>query len=223
MRLDILIFAIIAAFLIYRLKMVLGTRQGHERPRQNPFTASENGAAVRIMPPLKHAPLKKPVKLIDADANKDGLIDEGLDEIAAADQGFEVNGFMEGAKYAFEMIVTAYSKGDRAPLKPLLSSKLYADFEASITLREAAGQKSETVIHLIKSARIVAAQLRGAMAYITVDYDVEQTTVTRDKTGAVVEGSPDRIASVEDVWTFSRDIRSSDPNWTLIETSTTDK
>lgn len=221
MHLDILIFAIIAAFLIYRLKMVLGTRHGNERPRQNPFTVHD--MAARAMPALKPAPLQKPVKLIDAAANKDGRIDRGLDEIAATDPGFDVNSFMEGAKHAFEMIVTAYNKGDRTGLKSLLSPKLYADFEAGITVREAAGHTSETVIHRIKAAHIVAAHLGGAMAYITVDYDVEQTTVTRDKTGAVVEGSPDRISSVEDIWTFTRDLRSPDLNWTLIETSAADK
>jgi predicted lipid-binding transport protein (Tim44 family) len=221
MHLDILIFAVIAAFLIYRLKSVLGTRHGDERSRRNPFAADD--AAARLLAAQKPEPLKKPFQITDYATDKDGQIAAGLDEIAAADHQFDVNGFMDGAKAAFEMIVTAYSRGDRSALKPLLSPKLYNDFDAGIGAREAAGHISETMIHRIKAARIVKAHLGGTMAYITVDYDVEQTTVTRDKSGAVVEGSPDRISSVEDIWTFTRDIRSSDPNWALIETSAADK
>jgi predicted lipid-binding transport protein (Tim44 family) len=220
MHLDILIFAIIAAFLVYRLKMVLGTRHGDELPRQNPFAARDAAAA---LPKPKPTPLQKPALLIDAAANKDGRIDAGLDEIAAADPAFNVNDFMAGAKYAFEMIVGAYARGDRAALKSLLSPKLYIDFEAGIAAREAAGHTVETILNLVKSARIVEAHLGGAMAYITVDYDVEKTAVTRDKSGAVVEGDPNSIAHVADIWTFTRDIRSSDPNWTLIETAAADK
>jgi predicted lipid-binding transport protein (Tim44 family) len=221
MHLDILIFAVIAAFLIYRLKAVLGTRHGSERPRQNPFAAKD--AAARPPVALKPETLKKPPLITDFAADKDGRIAAGLGEIAAADHQFDVNSFMEGAKAAFETIVTAYSRGDRNALKPLLSPKLYNDFDAGIKAREGAGHISETMIHRIKAARIVEAHLGGTMAYITVDYDVEQTTVTRDKTGGVVEGNPDSISSIEDIWTFTRDIRSSDPNWILIETSAADK
>ena len=222
MHLDILIFAAIAAFLIYRLKTVLGTRHGDERQRPNPFAVNDT-AAPRPLEAPKAEVLKKPVKLIDYISNKDGRIDAGLDEIAAVDRNFDVNDFMEGAKSAFAMIVTAYSEGRRDDLQPLLSPKLYADFEAGIAAREAAGHIAETTIHRIKSARIVEAHLGGTMAYVTVDYDVEQTTVTRDQTGAVVEGNPDRIASIEDIWTFTRDTRSSNPNWILIETSAAEK
>ncbi|MCE9507697.1 MAG: Tim44/TimA family putative adaptor protein [Alphaproteobacteria bacterium] len=221
MHLDILIFAVIAAFLIYRLKAVLGTRHGNERPRQNPFAAKDAAARAPVAP--KPELLKKPPLITDYAADKDGRIAAGLEEITAADHQFDVNSFMEGAKAAFETIVTAYSRSDRSALKPLLSSKLYNDFDDGIKAREGAGHISETMIHRIKAARIVEAHLGGTMAYITVDYDVEQTTVTRDKTGAVVEGNPDRISSVEDIWTFTRDIRSSDPNWILIETSAADK
>jgi predicted lipid-binding transport protein (Tim44 family) len=220
MHLDILVFAIIAAFLVYRLKSVLGTRHGDELPRQNPFVTID----VTPTPPKpKPLPLPKPPLLIDDVSNKDGRIDTGLDEIAAADHAFDLVHFMEGAKYAFETIVIAYAKGDRAALKPLLSPKLYADFDAGITVREAAGRTMETTLHHIKAARVVAAHLGGAMAYITVDYDVEQTTVTRDKEGVVVEGDPNNISCVRDIWTFTRDTRAHDPNWTLIETAAAEK
>ncbi|MBI3441271.1 MAG: Tim44 domain-containing protein [Proteobacteria bacterium] len=220
MHLDILIFALVAAFLVSRLRAVLGTRHGDERPRQNPFAVDEVPAPLK--PPVKPAPLQKPAQLIDSTANKDGRIDTGLDEISAADHSFDVSSFIEGAKAAFTMVVTAYSKGKRDELKPLLSPKLYADFDAGITAREAAGHTAQTDIHRIKNARIIEAHLGGTMCYITVDYDVEQTAVTRDKTGAVIEGNPDRISAVQDIWTFTRDTRSVDPNWILIETRAAD-
>jgi len=226
--LDILIFALIAAFLIYRLNSVLGTRHGDEQPRPNPFAAPEaQPRPLRTPIALKPAaPAKMPANiasLIDPAANKDGKIETGLKEIVAADPSFDAADFMAGAKYAFEMIVAAYSKGDRERLKPLLSPKLYADFDAGIAAREKLEHASTTEIHRIKSARIVEAHLGGTMAYITVDYDVEQTTVTRDKAGSVIEGHPDHVTTVEDIWTFTRDTRSSDPNWILIETRAAEK
>jgi len=152
MYLDILIFGIIAGFLIYRLNSVLGTRHGDERSRPNPFTATEAPSRT-IHAPLPTKPIiiqKTPqqtagfVQMIDAKANKEGRIESGLEEISAADHAFELENFMSGARYAFETIVSAYSAGDRDSLKSLLSPKLYADFEAGIKAREEQGplQKS---------------------------------------------------------------------------------
>jgi predicted lipid-binding transport protein (Tim44 family) len=215
--LDILIFAIIAAFLIYRLNAVLGTRHGDERPRPNPFAGPEKPA--RPLPPLPPLTTVVPMRkfqqiaesghLIDHAANKEGQIAAGLAEIAAVDPAFDVEEFITGAKYAFDTIVEAYAKGDRKALQPLLSPKLYADFDQGITAREA-GQAA-SVKHHIKSARILRAHLGGTMAYITIDYDVEQST------------DPGHVTTVEDIWTFTRDTRSSDPNWILIETSAAEK
>lgn len=232
MPLDVLIFAAIAAFLVYRLKSVLGTRHGEERDRPNPF-AEPPRTAHRPIGPIIDAESKiftprvlvpeNYSDIIDAEKNKDGRIDTGLSEIAAADAGFDPLSFMKGARAAFEMVVTAYAAGDRDTLKKLLSPGLYADFNAGISIRETAGQVMQVEIHRIKQARIIEAHLGGTMAYLTVDFDVEETMATKDKDGKVVEGNPDNIFNVEDIWTFSRDVRSSDPNWTLIETRTVEK
>ncbi len=231
MHLDILIFAIIAAFLIYRLNSVLGTRSGAERERKNPFDAQQEASpAPTPLHPKASTPVSKPLaplagfeQLVDGEANKDGRIETGLSEIVESDPHFEVNSFVSGSKYAFEMIVTAYARGDLMTLKPLLSPKLYADFEAGVKAREALNHTYEVTIHRIKQARIVEAHLGGTMAYITIDFDVEETAFTKDSEGKVIDGSPDRVFSVEDVWTFSRDTRTSDPNWTLIETRAVEK
>lgn len=230
---DILIFAVIAAFLVYRLNSVLGTRHGGERQRPNPFAPSEplspQPVKTNVRPitaPAAPRPVLQPQsfdQLVDLDANKDGRIEQGLVEIASVDTQFEVNSFMQGARYAFEVIVTAYNRGDVDTLKPLLSPKLFGDFQSGIRSRESAGQTSELIIHRIKSARITEAHLGGAMAYVTVAFEVEETAVTRDAAGQVVSGSPDHILTLQDVWTLTRDTRTPDPNWILIETRTAEK
>ncbi len=237
MSVDILIFAVIAAILIYRLNSVLGTRNGDEDQRPNPFDGQQQpndpfakqkaktADAARAAPVCANAigegltkiPAKKSAgaELIDAAANADGQVTAGLEEIAAVDRNFDAEHFMAGAEYAFGLIVDSYAKGDRAALKPLLSPKLYADFDRGIAAREsAAPSASAPAVRNIKSARITEAHLGGTMAYVTVEYHVAQTSLT-DPAAAEVE--------VTDIWTFTRDTRSNDPNWILIETRTTEK
>lgn len=232
MHLDIILFALVAVVLIYRLYSVFGTKHGDERERPNPFTGDGETSS---KPANRVVPLPQPKKeprvfstigledIIDAEINKDARIETGLAEIAEADLEFDIHEFMRGARYAFELVVTSFSRGDRDALRPLLSPKLFGDFSKSIEAREKAGQTAETILHRIKHARIVEAHLGGAMAYITVDFDVEETTYTKDKDGKIIDGDPDRIFSIEDVWTFTRDTRTNDPNWILIETRAAEK
>lgn len=230
MAFDIIIFALIAAFLIYRLNNALGTRHGGERQRPNPFgerpdmppASNKNAGAViegEVTPDTP--PIMRDMILdgmVDPALDTEGRVRSGLEDIAQADRFFDVPSFIGGARAAFEMIVTAYARGDLETLKGLLSPKLYGDFKAGVDARQAAGHTTDIMIHRIKKAHIIEAHLGGTMAYVTIDFDVEQTTVTRDGAGVVVDGDPDRIFSVEDIWTFTRDTRTSDPNWTLIET-----
>lgn len=231
MAIDILIFAAIAVFLVLRLNSVLGTKRGDERQRPNPFAAEPQ--TVKPASPANDVPVAaisdarrlsaEELNNVIALGNDGGArIREGLEDIAATDIYFDVTSFMQGAKYAFEMIVTAYARGDLDTLKPLLSPKLFGDFSAGVAARTAAGHTSEITIHRIKQAKIIDARLGGTMVYITVDFDVEETAVTRDAAGNIIDGHPDRIFSVEDIWTFTRDTRSTDPNWTLIETRAAD-
>jgi predicted lipid-binding transport protein (Tim44 family) len=213
---DILIFAAVAALLGWRLYGVLGTRHGEERQRPDPFTAQP--------PPPPGGPV------VDATARRieprpvpDGLAatpeaKEGLNEIALADPQFSAQEFIDGARFAFRLVVESYAKGDIAALESLLTPRLLADFKAGAAARAERGHMSETTVHKITASPITQAHLRGAMAYITVDFDVEETSVTRDSTGTLVDGDPERLFSVHDVWTFSRDIRSADPNWIITET-----
>lgn len=229
MSIDILIFAAVAVFLIYRLNNVLGTRNGAERERKNPFQDKPEAplrpsvAAPVAALPRAVAPLAGLDQVVKPEEDADGKIAEGLGDIVSADPHFEVHNFIAGAKYAFEAVVTAYARGDTAALRPLLSPKLFKDFSAGISAREAQGHKTELTLHRIKQARITAAHLGGTMAYITVDFDVEETHVTRDAAGNIVDGNPDRVFSVEDIWSFTRDTRSHDPNWIIIETRAADQ
>lgn len=228
MHLDILIFAAIAAFLIYRLNSVLGTRHGDERQRPNPFTPKEQKTAETaesqpkkqqvIAPPLPVITPGMIDELIDKNANTDGKIEQGLEDIRSADPYFDLNSFMQGARYAFEVIVKAYARGDLPALQPLVSPKLYADFAAGVKARNEKGHQAELIIQRIKAAQVTEAHLGGTMAYVTVDFEVEETSFTRDASGALVDGDPDGILTIRDVWTFTRDTRITDPNWILIET-----
>ncbi len=238
MAIDILIFAAIAVFLVLRLNGVLGTKRGDERQRPNPFAekpeepkplkspANANGTVIEqtaaSIAPAPQFALTDLASFIHLGSDGGARIREGLEDIASADIYFDVASFIGGARYAFEMVVTAYARGDLATLKPLLSAKLFGDFSSGVQSRMAAGHTSEITIHRIKQARIIDARLGGTMAYITVDFDVEETAVTRDSSGNIIDGHPDRIFSVEDIWTFTRDTRSTDPNWTLIETRAAD-
>ena len=237
MPLDIVIFALIAAFLLYRLNSVLGTRSGDERQRPNPFAEpppTQDKTADKKSRPADVVASAVPVSatvldpqsygsFVDQEANKTGQIDTGIAEIASADNGFEVHDFISGAMSAFEMIVNAFARGDLETLEPLLSPRLYKDFSSAVTARAEAGQTMAFELLRIKSAKINDARMSGAMAYVTVAFEVEETTSTTDKDGKVIDGDPDRILTMQDVWTFSRDTRSDDPNWILIETRSAEK
>ena len=116
------------------------------------------------------------------------------------------------------MIVLAYAEGDRRTLKNLLSRDVYEGFEAAIRERENKGETVESRFVSIDKSDITAAELRGRTAQITVRFVSQLVSVTRDKSGTVIEGNPDKVTVVTDVWTFDRDLSSRDPNWKLVAT-----
>jgi len=236
---DIVIFALIAAFLIHRLRSVLGTRNDNDKQQSNPF--ADNDKVVPINKDQQsdyngqnqdaYAPPPKPDSvptLDDLEPFKDDIADsdtvrQGLLDIASEDARFDVHGFLGGARSAFEYIVYAYAQNDLKILKELLSPSLYKDFAQGVKERKKSGNSLEIEIHRITSAKIIDARLGGSMAYVTIDFDVEETSTTKDKKGNVIDGDPESITEVIDIWTFAKDIRSTDPNWMLIETRTEDK
>ncbi len=217
---DIIFFALVAAFIILRLRSVLGRRTGNER-RQDPFAKPQPGPKVPGQPdtPAEISHRGEVITLPRrADAPAGTPLAGALTQIKLADASFDELSFEKGARAAFEFIVTAFAAGERDKLRPLLNDEVYGNFLASIEAREAAGHTQETTLVRIKAADIVEARMEGSTAFVTVKYVSEQINATRDAEGKVVEGNPDRIADATDIWTFARNTRSDDPNWILVAT-----
>jgi predicted lipid-binding transport protein (Tim44 family) len=216
---DILIIAMVAAFIALRLRSVLGRRTGHERRRTGGFGgARANGAGDNVVA------LPDRSNLAEAEAGiadlADGDVKAGLTQIRLADQRFDLGQFLAGARAAFEMIVEAYAAGDKQALRPLLADGVFGGFASAIDERRAAGQTLETQLVAVRDAAVVEAGMRGSRARITVRVTSEQINVVRDGQGTVLEGDPSSPEEVIDIWTFERDTRSRDPNWALAETRT---
>jgi predicted lipid-binding transport protein (Tim44 family) len=217
---DILFFAMVAAFIALRLRSVLGRRTGHERRRSSGFgNTRSNGATDNVVAlPDRSGPAAEAEAGI-ADL-ADGEVKAGLSQIRLADQRFDLRHFLSGARAAFETIVEAYSAGDKEALRPLLADAVFNGFAGAIDQRRAAGQTLETQLIAIRAADVVEAGMQGSNARIAVRVTSEQVNVVRDGEGNVVDGDPAAAEEVVDIWTFERDTKSSDPNWILVETRT---
>ena len=220
-----------AAFLVYRLFTVLGRRTGEERQRQNPFATGREQPRLRSNDARPDARPNDNVVAMPERARADDPVrppppqhslQSGLTQIQIADPSFEAGTFAQGAKMAFGMIVEAFARGDTATLRPLVGDELYDDFSDAIRERLAAGHAIETRVERIPSADILEARMEGRTAIVTVKFVSVQVNVTRDEDGEVVDGDPDTQSEIVDIWTFSRNTRASDPNWTLVETRTPD-
>lgn len=228
--LEILFFALVAAFLGWRLYSVLGRRTGHEKPfdpfrtkeTEAPATLPERDANVRRLP----EPAARPERL-DRDRRKleaavasvAGDVRRRLDEIRSADPKFDPVDFIAGARVAFDMIVSAFAQGDTKTLRPLLNEQVYGNFAAAIEERNRNGHKHETTLVGILGADIVGAELaRGEEARVTVKFVSQQINVTKDSEGRIVDGDPSEVANITDIWTFARPVKSRDPNWVLVAT-----
>jgi predicted lipid-binding transport protein (Tim44 family) len=225
-----IIFLALAVFIFLRLRSVLGQRTGSERPpydraAPNVVQRTQDNNNVVPMPGavIDQAPLAPSADVAPADRWK-GLAEPGtplaagLDAIAAQDSSFDPRHFISGARGAYEMIVLAFANGDRRALKDLLSGDVYDSFDAVIKDREKHEQKTETRFVSIDKAELVGAEARDRAAQLTVRFVSQMISVTRDKTGAIVDGNADKVADITDVWTFARDTSSRDPNWKLVGT-----
>jgi predicted lipid-binding transport protein (Tim44 family) len=147
---------------------------------------------------------------------------EGLAALAAADRSFNASQFLNGARTAYEMIVTAFADGDRKSLKQLLSAEVYDGFVQAISGREARGEKIEFKFVGIDKAEITAATVKGTTAQVTVRFLSKLVSATHDKDGKVIDGDPTHVGDVTDIWTFAREVASRDPNWKLVATESVD-
>ncbi|MFQ5783664.1 MAG: Tim44/TimA family putative adaptor protein [Alphaproteobacteria bacterium] len=215
---DIILLAMLAAFILLRLRSVLGRRTGHERRPPNPLARRQSDETA-----------DKVIRLPDADAAArangedfadvgDSALAAGLTQIKLADQNFTRKAFLEGARAAFEDIIGAYAAGDTKALRPLLADDVYDPFARAIGEREKAGHSLETVVVSMDESEIIEAGMNGRTAFVTVRFVTNQVNVTRDSEGNVVDGDPGESLEVTDVWTFERNTRSRNPNWKLVAT-----
>ena len=211
---DIILFAMVAGFLILRLRSVLGRRTGQERRRNNPFLRQPEPTGDKVVPLGPRVAVPPPT----ATAPPGDAVAAGLAAIHNADPEFDPAHFVDGARVAFEMIVAAFAAGDKAKLRPLLSDEVYRPFSAAIDERESAKETLETRILGIKQLDIVEAQLAGRWARVTLKIVSDQINVIRAHDGSIVDGDPDHPIEKTDFWTFARDTRSTDPNWALVAT-----
>ena len=225
MDVTTLVFMGLAAFVIWRLWTVLGTRTGHEqtppsrfarRPQPTPESPAET-ATILNHPAHQPDPVEEKPRWAGI-AEPDSELAQGLTAIAAADPSFEPKEFLEGARSAYEMIVTAFANGDRTMLRDLLSREVFEGFAAAIAEREKRGETVETTFVSIDKANITEAQLKGKSAQVTVRFLSKLITATRDRDGNLIDGAPDRVVDMTDIWTFARDTSQRDPNWKLIAT-----
>jgi len=218
---DIIILAMVAGFIVLRLRSVLGRRTGHEPTRDaRPDDGFARGPADSPdnVVPLPTARRGREGNLDIEPAYLGTPLEAGLVQIKMADPSFGVARFLEGAAKAFEMIVAAYARNDTDTLKPLLSPEVYARFAAAIQEREERGETMETELVVLKPPKAEAITVEGTLASIDVRFQSEQVNVIKDRAGEIIDGDREHVDSVTDVWTFSRDLASRDPNWALVAT-----
>lgn len=211
MTTGIVILAMVAAFLALRLYSILGKRTGHEQT----FVAPLDPAP---LPPLVAEEAPRLPAASDPDHVFEPDAAAGVRAIIAADSGFDVARFIEGSKAAYRMILEAFWRGDSAELKTLVGDEVRESLEAAIAERAAAGHVLDNRLVNINNAVISAASLDGKVANITVRFDADIAAVTRDGEGRVVAGSLTDAVPTHDAWTFTRAVRSADPNWLLTDT-----
>ncbi|WP_439816384.1 Tim44/TimA family putative adaptor protein [Zavarzinia sp. CC-PAN008] len=216
--LDIILLAMLAGFIALQLRRVLGRRTGAERPppARDPFEPVARDDNVVPLP--QRAPRDGDVRPPPPASGPAA----GLTQIQVADRGFELDGFIAGARMAYEEIVKAVSAGDLDSVRSFVSPDVVRDFQRAIDQRKADGLVTDSAIAAILKSEVADARMTGRTAEITIAFTSELISVTRNASGQVVDGHPTAGREVTDIWTFARDTRSRDPNWQLIRTAAPD-
>ncbi|MXO65082.1 Tim44/TimA family putative adaptor protein [Altericroceibacterium endophyticum] len=217
MIVEIVILAMIAAFLGLRLYSVLGRRAEHEE-ESVPTRFEMPGAAKnarRSADSGKEETAQRPQRELGAFPP---AIEQGLSQISSADRNFDIVNFLEGAKAAYGMILESFWRGDKQALRQLCDDDVYDSFASAIDAREQAGETLENRLVRIEEVQVRSAELDGRMARLAILFQADIAAVTRDKDGNMIAGSLDDAIETRDIWTFSRDVKSSDPDWLLDET-----
>ena len=213
---DIILFAMLAAFLVYRLRSVLGKRTGHENRRPDSFSPPDGASETENDNVVALSDRDPEVR--ETEPELESPLSTGLTQVKIADPSFEVELFLQGAQAAFEMIINAYATGDGKTLNTLLSAEVFENFAGAIRSRELANNTQESTLVGIDSTEFLEAEMQSDDAMITIKFVSEQINATIDENGEVVDGDRNAVMTVTDIWTFARDTRLSDPNWKLVAT-----
>ncbi|MGH1478135.1 MAG: Tim44/TimA family putative adaptor protein [Geminicoccales bacterium] len=217
---DILFFAMVAAFIALRLRSVLGRRTGQERRRTEGYGDIANNRSTDNVVPLGDRSATMPENDLAISALSDETVKAELIRIRQVDPSFDLQQFLSGARLAFEMIVESYAAGDKETLRPLLADQVFRGFARAIDERVAIEQTLDTQLMMVGEPSVLEAKLDDGAAAITLRFESEQVNIVHDRDGNVVEGDPGQADEVVDIWTFERDTQNEDPNWVLIETRT---
>jgi predicted lipid-binding transport protein (Tim44 family) len=211
----IVVLTAVAVVIFWRLKSVLGQRTGLERPPVVPIAHPEPSAKV-----IDHKATPVPSQPVwQGYATEGSSLAFALEKIAGAQPDFTVPEFLKGAKVAYELVLTAFAKGDKATLKNLLNKQALDSFSAVIDQHKARGETKLFQFVGVNSAKLVAAKLEGNRASVEVLFSSQMINATLDKAGATIFGDGKTIVSADESWTFERDVTSRDPNWKLVATS----
>lgn len=205
---DILIFAIIAIFLIMRLRSILGSRDGFEQTqaKNSSFQSAEQSQPAQNIIPLHGEPVHT----------------TGLDAVRQADKTFSDDSFMQGAAAAFPMILTAFAEGDLASLRRLLGYDLNQEFTESINQRNNNNDELDITIHELQDVELLDGEVSDTIASVTVKFTSLQSRILKDSSGEQIEDESFTDTQMTDIWVFERDVSLSDPNWKLVETRAED-
>jgi len=237
---DLIIFAVLALFLGWKLYTVLGRRTGNERSI-DPFVTKPGAAPNGSTPgsePASRAPRLEGAANEDAPPQRDErqvlpreqraleaaiaqspeAARKGLEAIRAADPEFDAVSFLAGSKIAFDMILTAFAAGDAAALKPLLAPEVMQQFGTAISDRLRRKETLKSTLVGIIGLELLDAEMKGPDARVKVKFASQQVNVTQDSEGRIVDGHPNEVATITDIWTFSRPVTARDPNWVLVGT-----
>lgn len=230
---DIIFLAMLAGFIILRLRSVLGRRTGNERPPSEEVQRRYEGTAEKPVPatmggqngagdapPMAGAGLEAAEYRLDLDEHSPAF--DGIEAIRQRDRAFDLNGFVAGARGAYDLILNSFWSGDREAFRPFVSDEVFDQFDAVIRDREGEGVTLDNKLERVRRIEVVAARVNGSTAEIVLRFVTDAIFVTLDSEGRVLEGNPVDELEVQDIWTFERDLNSRDPNWTLVSTASED-
>ena len=217
MYFDIILVAMVAVFILLRLRSELGKKTGNEPqppamgrgPQERRQHGDDRGEVIDMQP--------QEAQVIDLE--EDPSLRHAYMDIRKQDPSFDLGIFTEGAKSAYQLILEAFWSGDRGTLKNFLDESVLSKFESALDTREADEHKVENQLLDVTKAEVITANLLGKIAELTVHFTSEVVAVTRDKEGKIIEGDASDAVEMNDKWTFARDVNSGDPSWTLVATS----